>query len=843
MNSDQFFSSFIAPLHDELTSLDNSFGVSETNSSTKALFGDDSCFAAKLKDVNDVIGQAASRNFDNIDEHQHDDSEYFGRRFETSSEVIENGLSDGEDQFPSIVEKSVTPAESAAPSNEHAAAEREVAAFSEKRDSNYEFPSLDPNDEVVSHHMTSFADASQTNSMVFCGTHDFTAPNNAQPFEQDAELFSLDEKSDVSEKSQPTFATSNPFSSEHHEKETFEEKEVDVAEKDETDLLRSADLAAPQTPIQELEFGKQKVSDFVNELTGQHNHRNDFTDNFCTFRPAHESSHPFDDSKEPISLFETAPTSQPTSNGIDELVCVQEKSYADVEAPVPADKVEHVEVHDNKAVSPVPEVFVKKPEAPEKPDDDAKHAPKPSEPQVESYEQFQRNLSEQIVDGNDYMARQFSGEECDRLEDVTVLSDCGDQDQPIVSVDVEAPYVHDCGRLDEKPGSVHHHATHAKHYGDLLPDVTSTMESDKLESELRESKAKVEPEPVPAADISAKADDVPATAAVEIPKSVDTEVTHEQPSAVAAAVTASAVTAAAVATTAVAATAVSETKKVGSVIKKPDGAAKPSKPAPKPSTTLTKTRPAAPKIDLKKPTASSTTAKLTSPRTAAAPARPSAAAKTAPAPRSLTAAKPSLSATKPTPSSTAAKLPAKLSSPAKPKMTSSTSVAAKVTANGDVARAPATRKPLATSSTLRKTSVEAKPAVETKPAVTMYNRVSLAPKLPRTSATATKGEPAAIASKVSSSLAAAPRRPISAPTKVTNKDTKDIANKRLSSAAKSSPSKPSPTTNGKTESKVNSLSKTAPKTTSTNKPPSPIKKPIASAVSSATQSNSVDHQN
>lgn len=805
------------------------------------MIGDDSCYAAKLEDANDAIDQSASKNFDDIDDHRGVDA--FCRQLETSS-VVENGLSDGEDQFPSIVEKSVASSESAVPSNDLAAAasDREVPAFSEKRDSSYEFPSLDPNDEVVSHHMTGFADASQTNSMIFCGTHDLATPNNGQPFEQDAELFSFrDEKSDVSEKSQPSFAANNPFAGEHREKETFEEKELDAADKDETDLLRATDLDAPQNPTNELQFGKQEVPDLTHDLISPSSHKNEFTDSFCHFRPSKEQSHPFDDdSKEPISLFQTTPVPHPTSNGIEELVCIQEESHVDVEAPVPVDKVEHVEVHVERPASPANEEFVEKHEAPEKPDDSMKHISELSGPQADSSDQFVRQLSEQIVDLSDYTPRQFSAEECDRLEDVTVLSDSGDPDEPIVSVDVEAPYIHDCGRLDEKPGSVHHHTTHTKHYTDLLPDVTSTMESDKLESELRESEAKVEPEPVPLIELPAKADDIPVAAVEEAPKSDNTEVTT-QPSAVAVAVTASAVTAAAVATVGVAATAISDTKKAASVIKKPEGAAKPSKPTPKPSTMSTKARPAAPKLDTKKPTVSSTMTKLTSSRTAAPP-RPAAPAKTAPAARTLAAAKPSLSTTKTTPSSSTPKPPVKLSSPAKPKMTTApTTSTTKVMANGDVSKAPA-RKPLASSSTLRK------PLVEGKPAVTMSNRVSLAPKVPRTSAgssTATKGEPAVTASRVSSSLAA-PRRPISAPTKVTQKDTKDIANKRLSSAAKSSPTKAS-ATNGKTESKVNSLSKSAPKTTSSSttstKPPSPIKRPVAAAVSSPSQSNPVDHQN
>lgn len=791
------------------------------------MIGDDSYTADRLKDVNDVIDQSAPKCFEEFDDHH---LSAFSSRFEASS-VVENGLSDGEDQFPSIVEKSVAPSESSVPSND-STVDREVPAFSEKRDSAYEFPSLDPNDEVVSHHMTGFGDSSQSNSMVFCGTRDLTAPNNGQPMEQDAEIFSFrDEKSDVSEKSQPSFAASNPFAGEHLEKETFEEKELDVAHADETDLLKAGDLnASPEST--EMQFGKQDVPDFMHEVNSPSNLTSEFTDNFCHFRPSKEQSHPFDDdSKEPISMFQTSSDLHPASNGIEELVCVQEKSHVDVEAPVPAGKIEHVEVHVERPATPDKMEFVEKHEAPEKPEDSKMH--EPSAPSADSFAQFERQLSEQIVDVNDDIPRQFSAEECDRLEDVTVLSDCGDPDEPIVSFDAEAPYIHDCGRLDEKPGSVHHHTTHSKHYSDLLPDVTSTMESDKLESELRESEAKVEPEPVPLVELPAKTDDTP-VAPVEVPKSNDAEATT-QPSAVAVAVTASAVTAAAVATAAVAATAISDTKKVGSVIKKPEGAAKPSKPSPKPSTTLTKARPAAPKLDTKKPTVSSTTTKLTSPRTAA-PARP-APAKAAPAARTLTAAKPSLSTTRTTLSSSAPKPPVKLSSPAKPKMTTTTS-ATKATTNGDISKAPA-RKPLASSSTLRK------PSVETKPAVTMSNRVSLAPKVPRTTAgstTATKGEPAVTASKVSSSLAA-PRRPISAPTKVTQKDTKDIANKRLSSAAKSSPTKVS-ATNGKTESKVNSLSKSAPKTTtSSTTKPSPIKKPTAAAVSSPSQSNSVDHQN
>lgn len=788
-------------------------GISEANTSTKALDDDDSCYAAKLKDANDAID--ADKDEDEDDDA---DVEEAAAKFESCSFAAHNGglsVSDNDDdQFPSIVERSTL--SSAQPLADDpfgvACGDREVPAFGEKRESGYDFPALDPNDSVVSHHMTGFGEPGLTNSMLFCGTQSFSAPLADRPCD-DVELLSLDEKTDVSEKSQPSF---NPFACQlPSEKETSEEKALSEAA-DETDL-RHADLDLGSTvaaQIHEPAFGKHEVPDFMHEVGRDSNHVTDFTDDFCNFRPTKELN-AFDESKESVSMLETAPSAP--SNDVDELVCVRD-THPEVEANTAPSADEHPEPQSDEEV-------VEKHEAPEKPEE--KHDSCKEVPQPESFEQIERRLSVQIVDAEDYHPRQFSAEECDRLEDVTVLSDCGEPDEPIRSVDAEAPYVHDCGRLDEKPGSVHHHTTHTKHYPDLLPDVTSTMESDKLESELRESEAKTEPEHVPVLEQPVP-DDLPVST-----QEVESEVPESQPSAVAAAVTASAVTAAAVATVAAATTAATETKKAASIIKKPDDKTKPSKPAPKPSLPLSKAKPAAPKTDLKKPAVSSTTNKLTSPRSTVPPR--TAAPKPTAAPRTSAAPKPTLGTTKPAP----AKPPVKLSSPAKPKLSAASSTTSKVMANGDVARAPAARKPLTSTAPLRKPSTEAKPAV------TMSTRVSLAPKPRAAAATSTsKCEPLATASKVSSLTAA--RRPLSAPAaKSANKDTKDIANKRLSSATKSSPpTKSSSATNGKTESKVSSLSRgaAAPKSTAKSTS-SPLRKPSAAAVSSANQTNSVDHQN
>lgn len=281
-----------------------------------------------------------------------------------------------------------------------------------------------------------------------------------------------------------------------------------------------------------------------------------------------------------------------------------------------------------------------------------------------------------------------------------------------------------------------------------------------------------------------------------------------------------------------------------SVIKKPEEKEKPKLPAnksnAKPATSMvTKTRlsttstsPKVPAEPRKLSTATASASRTAPVKSSLSTARPAASKST------ITATKPTTAQARPIPSASRTAAPiapakpaaAKLNSPVKAKPSPTTTrMAPKPLTNGDISKSLTTAK----KTTPSMTAVKKSPVT-----VNLSTRTSLAPK-PRP--TLTKPEsPADNKPKVSSTLTA--KRPISAPSKTINKDSKDLTNKRLS-ASKTSPLK-SMTPNGKTESKVNSgLRSTATKITAAS--------PVSSVKKSTTATNinvngcevTVQHQN
>ncbi len=444
----------------------------------------------------------------------------------------------------------------------------------------------------------------------------------------------------------------------------------------------------------------------------------------------------------------------------------------------------------------------------------------------------ERSLSTQIVDSGDFEPKQFSGEEVDRLEDVTVLSDNGDPDEPIRSVDVEAPYIHDCGRLDEKPDSVHHHPVPVKHYDDLLPDTSSTMESDKLESELRESLTKVENDfPVRQTEEEEITLSVPTSTQVEIVETSDeAAVPLPAPSQVAEAISA----AADVAKSPVIAQLTKETKKAGVVMtKKADEKSKPTTKKSTGTTTssVTKAKTGTNLTSLK-PTTEPKKMPANVGKMGAAPntSRPTSAATKMTAPRTTVAMKASPKST--TSCAVPARSTLKPASPTKPKLSATKPASAKSElSNGDAFSTKplvSKRVPMTTSAPRKSTEASNISGATSKPAVNLSTRTSLAPK-PRL---VSKAEGGADKAKP-----AVTKRPLSTATKVTNKDTKDVANKRLS-AAKSSPAKSVSITNGKTDFKSGPLKSTCSPLKKAS--PTAIKKPASAAPQPVTKN--VDNQ-
>lgn len=250
-----------------------------------------------------------------------------------------------------------------------------------------------------------------------------------------------------------------------------------------------------------------------------------------------------------------------------------------------------------------------------------------------------------------------------------------------------------------------------------------------------------------------------------------------------------------------------------SVIKKPEEKEKPKLPAnksnTKPATSMvaktrlstTSTSPKVPAEPRKLSTTTATASRTAPVKSSLSTARPAASKSTPTVTKCTTVQARSIPSASKTAASVAPAKPAaaKLNSPTKAKPSpTTTKMASKSLTNGDVSKSLTTAKKTAPSMT----AVKKSPVT-----VNLSTRTSLAPK-PRP--TLTKPEsPADNKPKVSSTLTA--KRPISAPSKTNNKDSKDLTNKRLS-ASKTSPLK-SVTTNGKTESKVNSgLRSTATKT-------------------------------
>lgn len=837
-------------------------GVNDTCASTKAIFGDDSTYATNLAEVNKDLKENDSfehRGENGHQEHHHENDDLLTKStidMNAADNVSENGAFESED-YPSIVEKE-KPADEAnsilSSSNitynrdsGKYEAEKEVPQFDELLENHIDAPSSTRNDVFD---CLSFTNDSTSDVIQKMTNFDYGTTAQSSLLDNDSPFGANSVTSPTLEIYNGDVSNTNPFavdSSDGNEKENAEEKEVDD----------DADVQLAKQPVQTA--FEQKKNAFEFDPFGDKDHV-DFTQT---------SGDPFQ------SVFADASAPQ---------LSALEKEFA--EEKITAKTVHDVEVN--------PETGL--------------------ESHVESTNDLvaptQEDISAQILDLDEYEVHKSGSELEDDNDDVNVVpaNNAGSAEQPVSSIDMETPYIHECSRVSEKPDSVHEPVSR-KHFDDLLPD--DTMESDKLESELRESdkgvdftlgfggnftcnrfeptaqentseyqsmycnlikpsvpkpqhEATIDEEPklipndsaeaepvqkndiVPNTDISvpevssnepeltneAIDDNVnistpPSSAvsqnqaenAVSIAEAVD-KISQEQKS------NASAITAAAaavgVATAVAAGVAIAQDKKEApvkksSVIRKPEGTEKPKAPsktttkaplgAAKPRTSTTSTLKST-STAAKKPTTAAPT--KTTPVKSTLTARPTATKSTTPTTRTSLTAKPS-SATKPT-----AKTLTKPASPLKARPTTASSLTARPTStkpltNGDVTSTTKTapRKPSLTS-IVKKTISSPTTSAPPKPTVNLATRTSLAPKPKPLSKTDTAAD------KPKTTIP--PKRPISAPSKITNKDSKDITNKRLST------SKPATTTAKtstltKTESKVNTgLKSSSSKSTAIKRP-------------------------
>lgn len=778
-----------------------SFNAPSLDSSTDAIIGDDSSYVKNLDDLSS-IGSTEKLNETFEKETIRVDSTT-NSQVET---VVENGLLD--DEKFSIINEHVIDSKKEA-HEEYSVHDFNESFIESSEKSSFKNFSLEDTVNTLQN-MASFDDGAPAHSLIFSDNETVLKFNSKshspvdelleeQKFNGSASTFANFDNSInpfLSVSNEETFSTPSNKSifDAEPEKENLEEKEItDYVGREETDVI---DFIV-RTP--ENEVAKHSSEESLNFIQQKQSN--------------HDDLFPNDD--ETVDEILTK-----YSEDKEENCCVKELKYEDVEVKPEVEKYESCTLASHENVSTILE------------------DEKTKENEIEDIDNIERSLSSQIEITGDFESHKFSAEAVDRLEDVTVLSDAGSSDEPIKSIDMETPYIHDCTRLDEKPDSVHHHTTHAKHYDDLLPDVSSTMESNKLELELRESDFDKRSNSVDDEVHNEISDSIIEPASTEIKVEgvisslqiddqieqnevnqtsdivVSDRTTVEQQesndnqlnevTAVAAA-TAVGIAAAVAINSVITNDDVKETKKSSVIKKPPEEIGKSSLKTTKVTSTSNKTT----KTSSATTKSSSEPKKLTTTIAASNKATPSksntstlrtATSKTTTFTSKSTVAAKSTAVAKDKPTTaatTTARSPAKVNLLAKPKTLPSQTTKPlnkSELSNGNISSSKliAARRVSTTMGTMRKSTTPSETTSTTKPAVNLITRTSLAPK-PKTNVEKPK---------LSTTLLTA-KRPTSASVKVTNKDTKDITNKRLS-ATKNSPLKMNSSPTYKTESKVNS---------------------------------------